>query len=91
MREHRLASTVDQEATTWPERIRRHAGRAFRRWQARRTASALQQLNDDILKDIGVTRGRDPRNRIESHRGGADAFAPSIIQDPRGSERLAAL
>lgn len=60
MPEHRLAWTVDREATTWLERIRQDASRVFRRWQARRTASALQELNDEILKDIGIARDEIP-------------------------------
>ncbi len=34
--------------------------RAMRRWQAGRTAAALDRLDDDVLKDIGITRAEIP-------------------------------
>ena len=37
-----------------------HLGRAVRRWQARRTAVALEMLGDDVLRDIGITRAEIP-------------------------------
>lgn len=37
-----------------------HLGRGLRRWQARRTAAALDMLGDDVLRDIGITRAEIP-------------------------------
>jgi uncharacterized protein YjiS (DUF1127 family) len=37
-----------------------HLRRALRRWQARRTAAALEMLGDDVLRDIGITRAEIP-------------------------------
>jgi uncharacterized protein YjiS (DUF1127 family) len=34
--------------------------RAMRRWQAGRTAAALDRLDDDTLKDIGIARAEIP-------------------------------
>lgn len=42
------------------ERGGNHLRRALRRWQARRTATALEMLDDDVLRDIGITRAEIP-------------------------------
>lgn len=42
------------------ERIGGHLRRGLRRWQARRTAAALESLPEGILKDIGITRAEIP-------------------------------
>ena len=42
------------------ERAGNHLHRALRRWQARRTATALEMLDDDVLRDIGITRAEIP-------------------------------
>ena len=34
--------------------------RALWRWQAGRTAAALESLGDDVLRDIGITRAQIP-------------------------------
>ena len=33
---------------------------ALRRWQAQRTATELEMLSDDVLRDIGITRAQIP-------------------------------
>jgi len=42
------------------ERVGDHLRHALRRWQARRTAAALELLGDDVLRDIGLTRAQIP-------------------------------
>ena len=42
------------------ERLGSHFHQALRRWQAQRTAAALENLDDDVLRDIGITRGEIP-------------------------------
>ena len=42
------------------ERMGNHLRRALRRWQARRTAAALDMLGDDVLREIGMTRAEIP-------------------------------
>jgi uncharacterized protein YjiS (DUF1127 family) len=42
------------------EMVANYFRRALRRWQARRTATALEMLGDDVLRDIGITRAEIP-------------------------------
>ncbi len=74
MLESRIAPIAYREQATWSERIRRYAGEAFSRWRARRTAAALEELDDEILKDVGISRHEIPaialkatRKRVPSH------------------------
>jgi uncharacterized protein YjiS (DUF1127 family) len=42
------------------ERFGNHLRHSLRRWQARRTAAALDGLSDELLSDIGIARADIP-------------------------------
>lgn len=41
-------------------RVGRYVGLSLRRWATRRTIAALENLDDEILKDIGIDRAEIP-------------------------------
>ena len=42
------------------DRFGNHLRHSLHRWQARRTAAALEGLSDDLLSDIGIARADIP-------------------------------
>ena len=46
------------------ERLGLLARRVLRRWQIGRTMAVLESLDDDLLRDIGITRGEIPATAL---------------------------
>jgi uncharacterized protein YjiS (DUF1127 family) len=58
------------------ERAGDHLRSALRRWQAQRTATELEMLSDDVLRDIGITRAEIPAVALS-------VTAPTVSTTPK--------
>lgn len=48
------------DQSSMPKWFSRWVGQALRRWRMRRAVAELERLDDDVLRDIGITRAQIP-------------------------------